>query len=194
MLSEIGENPCREDSRKLLQLIPTILHNCCGFDENGKTATVLIAHRFKEPTFFIRPPFFSIFLHSNRGRNFDTLELHYAVLVLFFSRQRDIRNRATCFHNELRQIIYRGIPARENVLFDQELYRGMQIYFALKQIGFVFKISAASRERWFYGKDHASNPSDNNLKAKTLVSGTSTMVLVSLLTFLCLRPSSLLLC
>jgi hypothetical protein len=25
MVSEIGENPCREDSRKLLQLIPTIL-------------------------------------------------------------------------------------------------------------------------------------------------------------------------
>jgi energy-coupling factor transporter ATP-binding protein EcfA2 len=69
-----------------------------------------------------------------------------------------------------------------------EIFEGL---LALKQIGFVFKISAASRRRWFYGKDHASNPSDNNLNARTWVSGTSTMAFVSLLTFSCFRPSSL---
>jgi len=86
-----------------------------------------------------------------------------------------------------------GAPARPDYspLDPCGLFRGFCNWLALKQIGFVFKISAASRGRWFYGKDHASNPSDNNLNAKTLVSGTSTMAFVSLLTFSCLRPSSL---
>jgi hypothetical protein len=67
-------------------------------------------------------------------------------------------------------------------------------FFILKQIGFAFKISAAFRRRWFYGKDHGLNRSDNNLNAKTLVSGMSTVFSVSLLTFSCLRPWSLLFC
>jgi hypothetical protein len=71
------------------------------------------------------------------------------------------------------------------------LFRGFCNWLALKQIGFVFKISAASRGRCFYGKDHASNPSDDNLNARTLVSGTSTMAFASLLTFSRFRPSSL---
>jgi hypothetical protein len=61
-------------------------------------------------------------------------------------------------------------------------------------MGFVFKISAASHGRYFCGKDHGLNPSDNNLNAKTLVSGMLTMVFVFLLTFSCLRPLSLLIC
>jgi hypothetical protein len=45
----------------------------------------------------------------------------------------------------------------------------------------------------FHEKDHGLNLADNNFNAKTLVSGMSTMVFISLLTFSCLRPWYLLL-
>jgi hypothetical protein len=49
-------------------------------------------------------------------------------------------------------------------------------------------------EHLYDGKDHELNHSDNGFTAKSLVSGTSPMVFVSLPTALCLGPWSLSLC